>query len=222
MIMEAYGVIVSSADLQALGERYQEAREPGETLRAETLTRLAERGSLRRRDSGVEWSAAIARDYLRRGYPVLALVNPSLLTDAPPDQTFAAPDRYIVLVGFDGDQLLYQDSASEAGEASVNAAALDRAWAAASPPRQGQAYGFGTNGIGLIGPPAQAAGAAGTQAPQVTRVPATSVPIATAVPTPPGAETQTTAAGFVLQPALIVFLIVLAGGVGFVVSRLVR
>jgi hypothetical protein len=221
MILEAYGVTVKSADLQALGERYQESLQPGDALRIDTLTRLAERGALRTVGSGVEWSAAVARDYLRRGYPVMALVKPGLLFDPPLDGA-TEPDRYIVLVGFDGDHLLYQDPSSEGGERSVPPLVLDRAWTAALPPRQGQAFGFGSNLTSLMAPPGQASAAA-TRAPQTTRLAATAAP-ATAVAvvvTPPATE-STTAGGFGLQPVLVLFLVAVAGGVGFVVSRLIR
>ena len=222
MILEAYGVNVKSADLQALGEKSQESLEPGDALRMETLTRLSERASLRTVGSGVEWNAAVARDYLRRGYPVLAFVRPGLLFDPPLERAPADPDRYIVLVGFDGDQLLYQDPSSESGEHSVAPQILDRAWAAAAPPRQGQAFGFGSNWTSLIGPPGQTTALA-TRAPQTTRLAATAVP-ATAVAvvvTPPVTE-NTAPAGFGLQPVFVLFLVAVAGGVGFVVSRLIR
>jgi hypothetical protein len=227
MILEAYGVVVGTADLEALAASWQEPWTPSQPVRLETLTRIAQRGSLRPLGpsygtGGDEWTAAVARDYIKRGYPVLALVRPAFISSAAADPN--QPDRYVVLMGFDEDALLYHDPSSPDGAARrVSPAELDLAWANAAPARQGVAPGFGTNLTGLLDPTARQASA-------------TAVATATAQPLPtlPVLATATSEAGVVIQradvasggggmhPALLVFLAALMGGVGFVLARLLR
>src|SRR5439155_13303603 len=86
MLLEAYGVVADTADLEALAQ-VLEGQASAKSPRLATLVRIGERGSLRPLGpaygtGGDEWSATLARDYVRRGYPVLALVSPALLPAA--------------------------------------------------------------------------------------------------------------------------------------------
>jgi hypothetical protein len=221
MVLEAFGVTVGTADLQSLAETWQEASDPSETVRLSTLTRIGERGSLRplgpaRGVGGGNWTAALARDYLGRGYPVIALVRSSFLPGGSTEG--AQSDRYVTLVGFEGDELLYHDPATPDGlERRVKPAELDKGWASATPPRQGIALGFGASVIGLLN------GSAEVKA-EATSVPA-EVALPPADPKPqPQVSVQEAGQGLPggIHPALVGFLTLLAGGLGFVVSRLAR
>jgi hypothetical protein len=221
-ILAGYGVNAGTEELTALAESWQGPWGPREAVRLTTLVRIASRGSLRPLGpaygtGGDEWSAAVARDYLRRGYPILALVSPALLPGAPSDQ--ALPDRYIALIGFEGDELVYHDPVTSDGMARrLTAVELDRAWSSAAPPRQGAAFGFGTNVIGLLNLlPRQAAPTATAAAPT-----ATAIPQATPTPEPAAVARPVQQGVGDVHPLLLGFVLMIASGIGFGVSRLVR
>ena len=227
MTLEAYGVVVGTADLEALAASWQEPWSSSQPVRLDTLTGIAQRGSLRPLGpsygtGGDEWTAAVARDYIKRGYPILALVRPAFISSAAagPDQ----PDRYVVLMGFDGDVLLYHDPSSPDGAARrVPPAELDLAWANAAPARQGVALGFGTNLAGLLDPTGRQASA--TAAATATAQPLPTLPVLGTATSEAGAVAQRADAaggGGGIHPALLVFLAALTGGVGFVLARLLR
>jgi hypothetical protein len=225
IILETFGVSAGNADLQALAETWQPGPS-GSPIGLDTFARIAQRGSLRslgpfRGPGGGEWTAELARYYLRRGYPVLARVQSALLTDptqpssSPPSSAESA-HRYIVLIGFEGEELLYHDPSTPDGVARrVLAADLDRAWEAAVPPQQGAAFGFGANVIGLFDLTSQPVAAtaapatpAGLAAAQLT----TESAVAPPAPAPSGG----------IHPALLAFMVILIGGSGFVAIRLLR
>jgi hypothetical protein len=220
MILEAYGVTVATADLQALAERWQGKWGPTDPVRLETLIRIGDRGSLHPLGPGLgsgsgDWSAELARDHIRRGYPVLGLFRPSLLRVDEAEAN--RPDRYVVLMGFEGDYLLYHDPAVPDGAARrIHSSELDHAWANAALPRIGVAFGFGTNIIGLLN-------GSETLVVAATPAPTTVSPPPTFTPPESVPETgRTLPFGGGLNPALIAFLAALAGGVGFVFARLLR
>jgi hypothetical protein len=223
-ILAAYGVEVPTEELTALAERWQGPWGPGEPVRLTTLVRIASRGSLRPLGpaygtGGDEWTAALARDYLRRGYPVLALVSPALLSAPPPPTDQKLPDRYIAVIGFSGDDLLYHDPAIPEGAARrVPMSVLDRAWAGATTARQGVAFGFGTTIIGLL-----------NLAPRQTASLATPEPVPTLVVLPTAVPQPTVSIrpaeqslSFGMHPSLLGFFGLLAGGAVFVIARLLR
>jgi hypothetical protein len=224
MILESFGVTAPTADLQALATRWDEVRTDGDSVSIETLVRMAERGGLRpigtgRGPGGGDWTATMAREYIRKGYPVLALVRPQVLSggDVDPEQA----DRYIVLVGYDRDDVIYHDPSVDNGAARrVDGMTLDQAWVQATPPRQGVVFGFGASVIGLLDGPGRSAQLRPepTATPQPISIRTT--PSADAEPTPIGAEQAPTEGG--PHPALLAFLGVLAGGVGFLIARLYR
>ncbi len=221
MILESFGSTARASDLQALIERLQGARSPGEAARIETLIRAAGLGSLRPLGGEEDWSAALALDYLRRGYPVLALVNSSLLPGATLDDQ--PSDRYIVLTGFDADGLLYRDSTVPEGSTRrVTPADLDRAWSSAIPPREGAAFAFGASQMGLFDVPSRQATAATTPARAASPSPALAAPVLLATPIPAPAEPASTEAAGGTPWLLISFIALLAVLTGFVLARLLR
>jgi len=224
MILEAFGVTAGTADLQALAETWQPSWGPTEPVQLRTLVRIGERGWLHPLGPTVgsvdgEWSAALARDLLRRGYPVLALVRPELLS--PPAST-GQPDRYVVLMGFEGDHLLYHDPYSPDGAArKALSADLDQAWESAIRPRQGMAFGFGASVAGLLDSAARQVPTATAAKPAASVVSEAPPPTATAQPITESVEVASSTPGG-LHPALMAFLAILTGGVGFVLARLLR
>jgi hypothetical protein len=224
MILEAFGVTAGTADLQALAETWQPTWGPAEPVQLQTLVRIGERGWLHPLgpavgSAGGEWSAATAHDFLRRGYPVLALVRPELL--APPASA-GQPDRYVVLMGFQGDYLLYHDPYSPDGAArKALSADLDQAWESTVTPRQGMAFGFGASVAGLLDSSARQIPTVVTANPPATVVADSPPPMPTAQPINDSVEVaSSTPSG--LHPALMAFLALVTGGVGFVLARLLR
>ena len=130
----------------------------------------------------------------------------------------------VVLMGFDGDTLLYHDPSSPDGAARrAPPTELDPAWANAAPARQGVALGFGTNLSSLLDAPGRQAAA--TPAPTATAKPLPTLQ-APAIATPQAeAGLQRSDSGGLgggIHPALLAFLAALTGGVGFVLARLLR
>jgi hypothetical protein len=224
MILESFGVTAPTADLQALAERWGEARPDGDSVSIETLVRMAERGALRpictgRVPGGGDWTSAMAREFIRKGYPVLALVRPQVLSggDVAPDQA----DRFIVLVGYEGDDVIYHDPTVENGASRrIDSMTLDQAWAQATPPRQGVVFGFGASIMGLLDGPGRSAQLKpeATATPQPLNIRTT--PTVVAPPTPDAQDQPPAESG--PHPALLAFLGILAGGVGFLIARLYR
>ncbi|MFN0074683.1 MAG: hypothetical protein ACKVVP_24635, partial [Chloroflexota bacterium] len=224
MILESFGVTAPTADLQALAERWQETKTDGDSVSIDTLVRIAERGALRpigtgRGPGGGDWTAAMARDFIRRGYPVLALVRPQVLFsgELAPEQA----DRFIVLIGYEGDEIIYHDPVSSDGTARrIDALTLDQAWVQATPPRQGVVFGFGASVVGLLDGPGRSAQVKPepTATPQPFAIRAT--PVVVVAPTPEPVEQPPVESG--PPPALLAFLGILAGGVGFLIARLYR
>ena len=238
LILEAYGVTTQLDDLEALADGWLPPGAPHPPVPLETLIRIGERGSLRalgptRGPGGGEWTATLARDFVQRGYPVLMRVRPGLLASPPS----AAPqaDRYVVLVGREGEELLYHDpTAPDGARLRISADQLDQAWAGAALPRQGAAFGFGVNMIGLLqGATARAAASATTVPTATARAAPTSAPtvvVAALTPIPPlearasegPAQSVEQSQGWSFHPALLALFAVLACGVGFVVARFAR
>jgi hypothetical protein len=225
MVLESFGVTAPTADLQALATRWDEVRTDGDSVSIETLVRMAERGALRpigtgRGPGGGDWTAAMAREFIRKGYPVLALVRPQVLTGGAVDPEQA--DRFIVLVGYDGDDVIYHDPTVENGAARrIDSMTLDQSWSQATPPRQGVVFGFGASVIGLLDGPGRSAQLRpeATATPQPITIRTT--PTTELEPTPVVSE-QAPAEGSGPHPALLAFLGILAGGVGFLIARLYR
>ena len=233
MILEAFGVGVGTPDLDALTTEWQRPSSPTESVQLATLIRIGERGSLRPLgpafgSGGDEWTAALARDYLRRGYPVLALVQPALLSDLPRPATAASaeavlpaavaqPARYVVLMGLEGEYLLYHDSATPDGAARrVLAADLDRAWAGVNPSRPGAAFGFGTGVVGLLDPSRQASGTPAATAPAATAPAVSAAPRIEVVAQ--GVDQPSAPSGF--HPAVLAFFTLLGAAASYLVARL--
>jgi hypothetical protein len=237
LILEAFGVTTQMDDLEALADSWLPPGGPHRPVPLETLIRIGERGSLRalgpmRGPGGGEWTATLARDFLQRGYPVLMRVRTDLL--AGPPSVAPQADRYVVLVGREGEELLYHDpTAPDGARLRISADQLDQAWAEAALPRQGAAFGFGVNVIGLLqGATARAATTATTAPTATTRVAATTAPtvVAAATPMPPlearapeePAHSVEQSQGWSFHPALLALFAVLACGAGFVAARLAR
>lgn len=223
MILDAFGITAPTADLQALADRWQEARASGEPVSIDTLVRIAERGSLRpigtgRGPGGGDWTSVMARDFLRRGYPVLALVRPQVLTDGAVDPSGA--DRFIVIVGYEGDDLIYHDPANPEGASRrVDSVTLDQAWVQATPPRQGVVFGFGASVIGLLDGPGRSQQVRPDPTATATSVAVRVLPTAPVIEPEPAPEPPGSGG---VHPALLAFLGILAGGVGFLIARLYR
>jgi hypothetical protein len=238
LILGSFGVTTQMEDLEALADGWQPPGAPRRPVPLETLIRIGERGSLRalgptRGPGGGEWTATLARDFVQRGHPVLMRVRPGLLAGQPSAEQ--QDDRYVVLVGHEGEELLYHDpTAPDGARLRISADRLDQAWAGAALPRQGAAFGFGVNVIGLLQAATARAAATATTVPTATaRAAPTSAPTVAVVATTPipplevrsleaPAQPSEQSHGWSLHPALLALFAVLACGVGFVVARLAR
>jgi hypothetical protein len=145
-----------------------------------------------------------------------AVAAPARPTAPPP---VAQPSRYIVLMGLDGERLLYHDPTAPDGVARpVSPVDLDRAWVGATPPRQGVAFGFGPNVVGLFDVAPREAVATAIPAPTAA---AFSAPTAQPQSNPSAARTEQSTTGG-LHPALVAFFMALVGAIGVVLARLFR
>ena len=87
---------------------------PGHDSRIETMARVAERGGMNVLDlyRGArfnEWTVEQVREMIRRGYPVMTLVQGAVLPGGTPPGV--ARERYITIIGIDGDDIIYHDPA---------------------------------------------------------------------------------------------------------------
>ena len=206
----------TSALLNGLEGNYDPASPP----RIETIARVAERAGLNVIDlyRGArfnEWTIEQAREALRRGFPVLTLVQGSVLPGGTPPG--AAREQFITVVGREGDDFIYHDPAyADEGTGAfrrVPARVLEQAWLAASIPRLGAALSRGAESSGLLDSGRAQEGTPGPAAQVGTPAPATSpgatVPvIATIAPTPTPADTGNPF-GLPVHPLLILFWAIL-------------
>ena len=156
-VLEAYGVDVPVVDLRALMNGLDSNYNPAVAPKIETVAKVAERGGLTvvdlyRGPRFREWTVEQVREKLRRGYPVATIVQGTTLPGGTPTGT--ARERYVVIVGLDGDDLLYHDPAyADAGAGALrrmSARTLEQAWLAASMPRQAMALAQGTAAASLL------------------------------------------------------------------------
>jgi hypothetical protein len=225
MVLEAFGINVQTSDLIALAQEWQPTWSPSEPLRFTTLTRIGGRGSLRPQGpvygtGGDEWTPELARDYLRRGYPIVALLHPSFLPGEPSDAN--RPDRYVVLIGYDGDEFLYHDPTVPAATGRrISSARLEAAWANAVPPRDGAAFGYGSSVSSLVSVIPKPV------PPTATPVPPLPVPTSALAPLPTPAPQATVAPMQLgvfgpMHPALVGLFSLLGALLGFAIFRLAR
>ncbi len=175
MTLGAYGIDVAVSDLRALANGLEGNFSAANRTRIETLTRIAERGGLNVMDlyrgpRFNEWTVEQVRENIRRGFPVVTLVQGAVLPGGTPPG--ASRERFITIIGIDNDEIIYHDPAypdeGTGAARRMSARTLEQAWLAASTPRLGAAFSQGPEARGLL---------------DVARVPI----VATATPAPPPA-----------------------------------
>ena len=213
----AYGIDVAVPDLRALMNGLDSNYSPGSQPRVETIARVAERGGLNvldlyRGPRFNEWTVEQVRESLRRGYPVVTLVQGAVLPGGTPPG--AARERFVTIIGMDGEELIYHDPAypdEGAGAARrITPRTLEQAWLAASTPRLGMALAQGPDARGLLdvarGQP-EPGQLVGTPSPSPDLTATVPVVATIAPPAPPAAPDNPW--GLPVHPVLIVFWVVL-------------
>jgi hypothetical protein len=114
MVLGGYGTDVAVSDLRALMNGLDGNYSPGASPRVETIARVAERGGLNVLDlyRGArfnEWTVEQVREMIRRGYPVMTLVQGAVLPGGTPPGV--ARERWITIIGMDGEEIIYHDPA---------------------------------------------------------------------------------------------------------------
>jgi hypothetical protein len=216
MVFAGYGTEVAVNDLRALLNGLDGNYSPGVGSRIETMARVAERGGLNvldlyRGPRFNEWTVEQVREMIRRGYPLITLVQGAVLPGGTPPGV--ARERYITIIGIDGDDIIYHDPAypdeGTGAARRVSARLLEQGWLAASTPRLAAAFSQGPEGRGLLDnaraqtPPGSPAAASPTPALNAT------VPVVgTVIPTPTATEPEYPF-GLPVHPVLVLFWLVL-------------
>ena len=157
MVLASYGTDVRLGDLRGLVNGLESSYSPASQPRLETLTRIAERSGLSALDlyRGArfnEWSIEQLREALRKGHPVVTLVQGAGLPGGTPPGSVR--ERFITIIGVEGDELIYHDAAypDEGAGAGLRipSRTLEQAWQSASTPKLAAAFGLGPEARGLL------------------------------------------------------------------------
>ena len=157
MVLAGYGTEVAVTDLRALLNGLDGNYNPGQGSRIETMARAAERGGLTVQDlyRGArfnEWTVEQIREQIRRGYPVVTLVQGAVLPGGTPPGV--ARERFITIIGIDGDDIIYHDPAypdeGTGAARRIPSRLLEQGWLAASTPRLAAGFSQGPEGRGLL------------------------------------------------------------------------
>ena len=217
MVLGGYGTDVAVSDLRALMNGLDGSFSPGATPRIETIARVAERGGLNVLDlyRGArfnEWTVEQVREMIRRGYPVMTLVQGAVLPGGTPPGV--ARERFITVVGIDGDEIIYHDPAypdeGQGASRRIPPRILEQGWLAASTHRLAAGFSLGPEGRGMLDsargdvPPGTAV-AQGSPTPDLR---ATVPVIATLEPTPTPAPPEYPF-GLPVHPVLVLFWLIL-------------
>jgi len=217
MVLGGYGTDVAVSDLRALMNGLDGSFSPGATPRIETIARVAERGGLNVLDlyRGArfnEWTVEQVREMIRRGYPVMTLVQGAVLPGGTPPGV--ARERFITIIGIDGDEIIYHDPAypdeGQGASRRIPPRILEQGWLAASTPRLAAGFSLGPEGRGMLDsargdvPPGTAV-AQGSPTPDLR---ATVPVIATLEPTPTPAPPEYPF-GLPVHPVLVLFWLIL-------------
>jgi hypothetical protein len=216
MILGGYGTDAAVSDLRALMNGLDGNYSPGAAPRIETIARVAERGGMNVLDlyRGArfnEWTVEQVREMIRRGYPVMTLIQGAVLPGGTPPGV--SRERFITIIGIDGDDIIYHDPAypdeGQGAARRIPARLLEQGWLAATTPRLAAGFSLGPEGRGMLDsargevPPATAA--AGSPTPNLS---ATVPVIATVEPTPTAPPPEYPF-GLPVHPVLVLFWLVL-------------
>lgn len=141
MVLEAYGLDPSTADLRALANRRQGTSAPDVGVWPQVLAQIAARYGLQARGLDRPWTPDDIRAAIDRNEPVVTVVK---YRDLPTNAgSIATTEHYIVIIGYQGERFFYNDPAffDEAGFGRpITEAQLRRAWAGTA--RPGSAFAF--------------------------------------------------------------------------------
>jgi hypothetical protein len=217
MTLGGYGTDVAVSDLRALLNGLDGNYNPGAGARIETMARVAERGGLNVVDlfRGArfnEWTVEQVREMMRRGYPVVTLVQGAVLPGGtPPGVT---RERFITIIGMDGDDIIYHDPGypdeGQGAARRIPARILEQGWLAASTPRLAAGMSLGPEGRGLLDsargevPPGSSPVAVNVTPDLAATVPVIATIEPTATPAPPEYPF-----GLPVHPVLVLFWLIL-------------
>ncbi|MFN8634084.1 MAG: SdrD B-like domain-containing protein [Chloroflexota bacterium] len=216
MVLAGYGTEVSVPDLRALLNGLDGNYSPGASPRVETMARVAERGGMNVLDlyRGArfnEWTVEQVREMIRRGYPVVTLIQGAVLPGGTPPGV--ARERYITIIGIDGDDIIYHDPGypdeGQGAARRIPARILEQGWLAASTPRLAAGFSLGPEARGMLDSArGEVPGTAVAQGSPTPNLQATVPVIATLEPTPTVAPPEYPF-GLPVHPLLVLFWLVL-------------
>jgi len=230
MVLAAYGTEVAVTDLRALLNGLDGNYNPAVGTRIETMARVAERAGLNVIDlyRGArfnEWTVEQVREMIRRGYPMITLVQGAVLPGGTPQGV--ARERFITIVGIDGDDIIYHDPAypdeGTGADRRIQSRLLEQGWLAASTPRLGAAFSQGPEGRGLLdnARTVQAPAGASPAASPSPALEATVPVVGTLIPTPTVTEPEYPF-GLPVHPLLILFWLILVVLLLVILARSLR
>jgi hypothetical protein len=176
MILEAYGLWMSTADLRDYANYLQGTYGYNDGIALDHLAEIGKRANLKPFElydgrGYRRWTIEDVRATVLDGYPVIALTTYRLL---PGNAYFGGNiNHYIVISGLLGDDFLYNDSSfGGAGGRGlvITAEQLELAWATADIPRHAVAFALGERGDGLLDPSASRLGRGANPLAPLTRL----------------------------------------------------
>ena len=156
MILEAYGLYMSTADIRAYANYLQGTYGYDDGIALDHLAEIARLAGLKPvglYGSGGyrRWTVDDVRDQVLAGHPVIVLTKYRLL---PGNGGYGGNvNHYVVISGLLDDDFLYNDSAFGGGGGRglvISAAQLEAAWATADIPRHAVAFALGEQSYGLL------------------------------------------------------------------------
>ncbi len=163
MVLQAFGQNVSVEDLRNRANQLLGIADPNTGTRIQDLAEVVREHGLSvtgpYSSPGVfqQWTPDEVRAELQAGHPVVAQTYYPLLPNHM--SRSVDTDHYIVLVGYSGDNFVFNDPADYLGPGyrqTMTAAQLLRAWGASGVPFGGFSVGPGSSGQSIL-PPAPAA-----------------------------------------------------------------
>ena len=155
MVLGAYGLTGYPTDaLRGEVNRLMGNFDPDSGTSLPALATVARRAGLYPMDLNKRWTLQDVRTHLAAGRPIITLVR---YADLPGNGYFTQDiNHYVVLSGFNGDQIIYNDGAYVQGRGRALLIApevLERGWRNSNIPYHGVAFALNAEGDGVIGRP---------------------------------------------------------------------
>ncbi len=164
MVLQAFGQNVPTVTLRASANQLLGISDPNTGTRVQDLAKVVQEhglsvtGPYTTGGQFRQWTADDVKTELEAGRPVVAQMYYPLLPNHSNRPVYV--DHYIVIVGFSGDNFIFNDPADYWGPGyhqTMTTSQMMRAWGASNVPYGGFSVGPGSSGISLLPPPPPAA-----------------------------------------------------------------